>query len=405
MSSQIKSFKKIAIMGGTFDPIHIGHLVTAEAVRDEFNIDEVLFVPTGNPPHKANLNITTTEHRYLMTVLATAGNDQFNVSRIEIDREGMTYTVDTIKELKNIYGKESKLYFITGADAIGQILTWKRADELLQMCTFVAVTRPGYKSQELMDKVERLNKQFKSSVKFLEVPALAISSSDIRERVSKGRPIKYLVTEEVEKYIYKHKLYENQISFNKELVIQMSNYVSQKLSQSRYAHTKGVVQMALELGKIHGVDTDKVFVAALFHDIAKEIPRNEVQAIIDKYHVELDGFESKHLHLAHGKIGAAILEADWGIQDEQILDSIKYHTVGRKNMSDIEKVIYLADMIEYGRSPFKGLEDIRRVAMYDLDKAMYKALVSSKMYVEDVLKSEVHPITEEMIQEYKNMIE
>lgn len=404
MSSDIKSVKKLAIMGGTFDPIHMGHLVTAEAVRNEFSIDEVLFVPTGNPPHKSNINVTTAEHRYLMTVLATVANAHFNVSRIELDRDGVTYTIDTIKELKSIYGKNVKLYFITGADAIHEILTWKAPEELLQLCTFVAVTRPGYNKQDLLDKVTSLREQFKSSIRFLEVPALAISSSDIRERVEVGRSIKYLVTEEVEKYINKHKIYIQPISFNKEIVTRMSQYVSEKVSNKRYVHIKGVVQMALELGKIHQVDTDKIFVAALFHDVAKELPREAMKAACENYDIELDAFEKQHINLAHGKVGAAILQADWGIKDEVILDSIRYHTVGRRHMTDLEKIIYLADMTEHGRSPYKGLEEIRRTALYDLDKAMYKALESSKRYVEGELGGEVHPVTDRLIEEYRNII-
>lgn len=405
MSSDIKSVKKLAIMGGTFDPIHMGHLVTAEAVRDEFNIDEVLFVPTGNPPHKSNINVTTAEHRYLMTVLATAANDHFNVSRIEIDRDGITYTIETIKELKRIYGKTVKLYFITGADAMHEILTWKAPEELLQLCTFVAVTRPGYNKQELLDKVTSLRAQFKSSIRFLEVPALAISSSDIRKRVEVGRSIKYLVTEEVEKYINKHKIYIHPISFNKELVTQMSQYVSEKVSNKRYAHIKGVIQMALELGKAHEVDTDKILVAALFHDVAKELPSEKMKELCKTYDIKLDSFETEHINLAHGKVGAAILQADWGVKDEMILDSIRYHTIGRRGMTDLDKIIYLADMTEHGRRPYKGLEEIRRTALYDLDKAMYKALESSKCYIESELGGEIHPITDDLIEEYRNIIE
>lgn len=198
-------------MGGTFDPIHIGHLMTAEEVRHEFGINQVIFVPTGKPPHKENQKVTHSEHRYLMTVLATVDNPHFNVSRIEIDREGKTYTVDTIKALKQIYGDSTKLYFITGADAVHEILTWKHAKELLKICEFVAVTRPGYKTKQLKDTVEDLRQSFECKVHFLEVPALAISSSDIRVRVSQKRPIQYLVTQSVEEYIHKFNLYTNQI--------------------------------------------------------------------------------------------------------------------------------------------------------------------------------------------------
>ena len=198
---------KLAIMGGTFDPIHIGHLMTAEEVRHEFDIDQVVFIPTGQPPHKECDHVTHSQHRYLMTVLATVENPHFNVSRIEIDRPGKTYTVDTIKEIKKAYASDTKIYFITGADAVHEILTWKHVDELMKICEFVAVTRPGYDKKHLKSKIDELRESFECTVHFLEVPALAISSSDVRKRVEKGKPIQYLVTPSVEKYIQKIKLY------------------------------------------------------------------------------------------------------------------------------------------------------------------------------------------------------
>ncbi|MEG0845849.1 MAG: nicotinate-nucleotide adenylyltransferase [Niameybacter sp.] len=392
---------KIAIMGGTFDPIHMGHLVTAEAVRHEFDIDEVLFVPTGNPPHKASMGITSAEHRYLMTVLATAANAHFNVSRIEIDREGTTYTVDTLKELSRMYGPDTKLYFITGADAVHEILNWKNSEELLQLCTFVAVTRPGYQKQQLLDHVENLRAQYHSSIKFLEVPALAISSSDIRKRVKDDSPIKYLVTSAVENYICKHNLYRHPVSFNQELVSKMSHYVKEHLSTGRYEHTKGVVEMSIELANCHNVDADKVFIAALFHDLAKELSIEEGLGLCDKYQIPIDGFERSHPHLIHGKVGALLLERDWGVTDLSILNSVRYHTIGRPHMTDIEKIIYLADMVERGRKPYPALDQIRRLAKHDLNKAMYTALSKTKEYVQSKVGQEMHPITDVLLDEYK----
>lgn len=396
-----RRIKKLAIMGGTFDPIHIGHLVTAEEVRHEFNVDEVLFVPTGHPPHKSNINMTTCEHRYLMTVLATAANPHFKVSRIEIEREGVTYTIDTIKELKRIYGMDVQLFFITGADAVHKILTWKESEELLQLCDFVAVTRPGYNKKELLKQVDTLKTQYDTNIHFLEVPALAISSSDIRRRLSEMKPIKYLVPQEVENYIFKNGLYDYKIQLTEEEKQAMYDYVASKLSAKRYAHTRGVVEMALAYAKSNGVDYDETFIAALFHDIAKELPLTESLSICKEYGIELDDFEKAHPHLIHGKVGAAILQRDWGIHKASILDGIKYHTVGRLNMSDLEKIIYLADMTEEGRSSFKGKEEIMRLAHYNLNRAMYKALVSSSNYVTNVLKQEVHPITKELIAYYQ----
>lgn len=393
--------RKLAIMGGTFDPIHMGHLVTAEEVRHEFQVDEVIFVPTGHPPHKSHINMTTCEHRYLMTVLATAANPYFKVSRIEMEREGVTYTIDTIKELKCIYGNEVELYFITGADAVQKILSWKESEELLQICNFVAVTRPGYNKEELIQQIEELNKQYKTNIYFLEVPALAISSSDIRRRLKEMKPIKYLVPQEVENYIKKHELYNYQIRLTDKEKEEMYQYVASKLSPKRYAHTRGVVEMALEYAKLNGLDYDETFIAALFHDIAKEISAEESLALCEKYHIELDEYEKKNIYLAHGKIGAVILERDWGISKPSILNGIKYHTLGRLNMTDLEKIIYLADMTEEGRSAYKEKEEIKRLAQYNLDRAMYKALTSSYNYITNILKKEVHPIINELIAYYK----
>lgn len=199
--------KRIAIMGGTFDPIHYGHLVAAEAVRIRFGLDRVIFIPTGNPPHKKKIKVTPAEHRYVMAQMAVNSNPYFDVSRIEMDREGYTYTVDTIKQIQQILGCSTEVYFITGADAMLEILTWKNVDELLRLCKFVAVTRPGYRVEDLDYMRNELKVKFNCEVVVIDVPSYAISSTDIRRRIADGYSIKYLVPEDVEKYIIKNGLY------------------------------------------------------------------------------------------------------------------------------------------------------------------------------------------------------
>jgi nicotinate-nucleotide adenylyltransferase len=189
---------KVGIMGGTFDPIHHGHLVAASEVESLFGLDEVVFVPTGEPWQKDERQVSPAEHRYLMTVIATASNPQFWVSRVDIDRPGPTFTIDTIRDIA-AQRPGAELFFITGADALSQILTWKDADEALGLARFVGVTRPGY---ELSDAHLPHD-----SVMLLDVPAMAISSSDCRARVAAGRPVWYLVPDGVVQYINKHRLY------------------------------------------------------------------------------------------------------------------------------------------------------------------------------------------------------
>ncbi|WP_347111203.1 nicotinate-nucleotide adenylyltransferase [Paenarthrobacter sp. S56] len=184
-------------MGGTFDPIHHGHLVAASEVAAKFNLDEVVFVPTGQPWQKSNKEVSKPEHRYLMTVIATASNPRFTVSRVDVDRPGPTYTIDTLRDLRN-QRPDADLFFITGADALAQILSWKDVDELWSLAHFVGVTRPGHELHNLGRDED---------VSLLEVPAMAISSTDCRDRVNEGNPVWYLVPDGVVQYIAKYGLY------------------------------------------------------------------------------------------------------------------------------------------------------------------------------------------------------
>jgi nicotinate-nucleotide adenylyltransferase len=189
--------KRIGIMGGTFDPIHHGHLVAASEVAVRFELDEVVFVPTGEPWQKGA--VSPAEDRYLMTVIATASNPRFHVSRADIDRDGPTYTIDTLRDLNAVYGPSATLFFITGADALAKILSWKDALEMLSLAHFIGVTRPGF---ELSDAHLPAD-----TVTLVEVPAMAISSSACRQRVAGGEPVWYLVPDGVVQYIAKRGLY------------------------------------------------------------------------------------------------------------------------------------------------------------------------------------------------------
>lgn len=197
----------IGLMGGTFDPIHIGHLVTAEEARQQFSLDYVIFIPAGVPPHKEKKEVTPAEHRCLMTTLAVMSNPSFIVSRIEVDKREPSYSIDTIRYFSTCGAPGANLFFITGADAILEILTWKDYPELLRLCTFIAVTRPEYPLEKL-DEATDLPPELISKIHLLEIPALAISSTFIRKRVALGKTIKYLTPEPVEQYIKKHSLYK-----------------------------------------------------------------------------------------------------------------------------------------------------------------------------------------------------
>lgn len=197
---------RIGVMGGTFDPIHHGHLVAASEAAHRFALDEVVFVPTGQPWQKAGRQISPAEDRYLMTVIATASNPRFAVSRVDIDREGPTYTIDTLRDLREVY-PDAELFFITGADALSSIMSWHDWDKVFELAEFVGVTRPGYELTEDM-----LPQDIQERVHLLDIPAMAISSTDCRERASQGRPVWYLVPDGVVQYIAKHGLYRPQVA-------------------------------------------------------------------------------------------------------------------------------------------------------------------------------------------------
>jgi len=196
--------KRVGVMGGTFDPIHHGHLVAASEVAHFFSLDEVVFVPTGQPWQKDGRVVSEAEDRYLMTVIATASNPRFSVSRVDIDRPGPTYTIDTLRELRAARGAETELFFITGADALEQLMSWQDADELFELAHFVGCTRPGHQlsGAGLPD----------DQVSLIEIPALTISSTACRDRVKMGEPIWYLVPDGIVQYIAKRGLYRDRSS-------------------------------------------------------------------------------------------------------------------------------------------------------------------------------------------------
>lgn len=198
--------KRLGILGGTFDPIHIGHLATAEAVRMEYGLDTILFIPSANPPHKQDVEVTDASHRYAMTVLATETNPHFDVSKIEMERKGLSYTLYTLQELLSLYGEDTELYFITGADALAELHTWHNIYGVLELTHFIAASRPGIdKTDEIIESFGELGK---AKIHRLTIPELEISATDIRQRVTEGRSIRYIVPDAVVQYIEENRLYQ-----------------------------------------------------------------------------------------------------------------------------------------------------------------------------------------------------
>jgi len=198
---------RIGISGGTFDPIHYGHLIAAQEIREKLKLDKVIFIPVGDPPHKTDIKVTDSVHRLNMVRKAIESNSFFEASTIDIDRPGYTYTIDTLMELKDKYPENSEFYFIIGADTLPQLVTWKQYTKVFTLCRFAAVMRPGFASKEIYNEARRLERCFSAKIDIIDTPMIEISSTDIRKRVRESRSIKYLVPESVEEYIYANGLY------------------------------------------------------------------------------------------------------------------------------------------------------------------------------------------------------
>ncbi|AEY65300.1 nicotinate-nucleotide adenylyltransferase [Clostridium sp. BNL1100] len=198
---------KIGICGGTFDPVHVGHLAVAEMVREEFALDKVLFIPSGKPPHKDLASVTDPVHRLNMVQCAVSTNPNFEAVSIEIERRGYTYTVDTLKQLHELYPKGTEFYYIIGADVVMDLLKWKSAEEVFTLTSFIALMRPGFQDEEFKTRLTYLKSEYDVNITGFEAPLIEISSTFIRDRIKNGKSVKYFIIEPVEGYIKKNKLY------------------------------------------------------------------------------------------------------------------------------------------------------------------------------------------------------
>jgi nicotinate-nucleotide adenylyltransferase len=264
----VEKCNKIVVLGGTFDPIHNGHLAVAAAVAAEIKPQRVLFIPGGHPPHKPEKNISDGEHRFKMALAAVCETPDFDVSRIEIDRKGPSYTVDTIAQLREV-SPDAEIFFIIGADALMEILGWEGASRLLTLCKFVAVCRPTYHIDE--SYVENLRQEFGADIRIFEGPLLEISGTALRDKLANGKPVTGLMPQVAADYAIQNKLYsDTDFSLSEERFAAVQKELEARLSKRRFKHTLGTVIEAEKLARHYGADPVKARWAALLHDCAKE---------------------------------------------------------------------------------------------------------------------------------------
>ena len=370
--------KRVGVMGGTFNPIHKGHLSVAESALKQFNLDEILFITGGNPPHKKDLDILPAFARHKMVCLATEDYEKFIPCDYEVLKKTYSYSLETMKYLKKQY-KNTDFFFIIGADSFHDLPTWYRPRALLELCTLLVYDRDGY---DMKKDYEVIKKEYYCHVDFIQSEKINVSSSFIREEIKNGKDVSDYLPEKVYDYIKRNSLYQSR---DKDL----KKEIKKILNKERYIHSLGVSRTAAEMAKIYGANPKKAYVAGLMHDCAKNLSKSKALQKCSDYGVELDAFEHSNRALIHAKLGEKVAAAEYGITDENILQSIKWHTLGRPGMSTLEKIIYVADMIEPSRE-FEGVDILRDTAFKDLDKAVIDCTKTTIAYNENKGKP-VHP--------------
>lgn len=371
---------RIGLFGGTFDPPHTGHIELAKTVLDRFSLDKIIFIPAGNPPHKQAGNITQKEHRYNMTALLIKGFDEFLISDFDIKNNSPNYSYITIEHFKKTFSGD-EIFFIVGGDSYQDFPKWKNYPDLLSATPFIVVAREGIDVFSCLRKYKAEAPSHKAYI--LDDFSYDLSSSELRSKLASGHCTNG-ITDDVSDYINKHKLYKRNAMTPDEIKQKLKTM----LTSHRYIHSLGVTETATKMAETFGQNVEKAEIAALLHDCAKQIPYDEQYALCEEFNIELDDFTKAQPGLMHAELGACLAERDFGICDEEIKRAIRYHTLGRKEMSTLEKIIYLSDIIEPNRQAFDGLSELRELCFSDLDKALVLGL---KLSLAHVIKKGVPP--------------
>ena len=391
----------LAVIGGTFDPIHNGHLAIAETVLHHYKLQRVLFIPSGHPPHKSDKKVTDPEHRYQMVLNTVCTYPGFDVTKIEITRKGNSYTYDTIRALRTVLPNHAQLYFVIGADAVFDLEKWYEYKKLLTSCVFIAVARPGYDEKKMMQHVQYLTKTYNAQIEIMPWDAVDISSTEIRSMLKNGQSVRQHIPAGVVDYIHEYALYgslgtaltDARFEAAKE---QLKSYLSAK----RFTHTLGVIEESERLAAHYKVDKAKAKWAALLHDCTKEYGTDKKKALCTLWAIPLDETMKKTIDLAHGFLGAESAKRDYYVHDEDILQAIRYHTTGHKDMTMLDKIIMLADYIEPYREPYKPLNEMRQLAYKDINKALIIG-TQSTIAAEAMHGNPIHPFSYDAIEALK----
>jgi len=364
---------RMAIMGGTFDPVHNGHLQIAQDVKKVCGLDGILLLPAGDPPHK-RLQIDRFD-RLEMARRAAKTQPGMMVSDIEIMREGTTFTVDTLTQLHE-QQPDAEWIYIIGADTVRVLSKWRNFEKVAGLCEFAAVGRPGFDGESVREWADALERDYGARIHLLNVCGPDISSTDVRNAVAEGRSIDSLVPQPVAEYIREKGLYLCSMP-----VEQVCRKLQSALKPGRYQHTLGVADTARRLAPRFGVDPMRAYLAGLLHDCAKWMRYEEMVELVRGNVPDLTQDELANEPVLHAPAGMLVAQRDYGVCDPEILSAIRKHTVGSGGMTALEKLVYTADFVEPNRKPFDGLEDARALAETDLNAATKKCAELTRDHV------------------------
>ena len=364
------SDRKIAIYGGSFDPIHVGHVALAEAAVREIRLDKLIFMPAYISPFKKDLKSTDGKDRCGMIETVLPLNEAFCLSEYELKKGGeASYTIETLQYFDSL--TDAELYFVLGFDSVIDLDKWYKGEEILRTYPLITGRRPDTDDSEGMRIIESFRKKYGANISVLEMEPVDAASSEIREMVKKGEPITGLVTEGVESYIIEHDLYKAKDTSYCEDIEALERFMKDNLKDTRFRHSLGVEKMAVKLAGIYGANVDKAAFAGRYHDIAKCFDQEKMDYHIRKY--SLDEGLIGNPALAHSKVGAAILEHEFGVTDNDILNAVKYHTTARKNMSLLEQITFVADVVEDNRT-YPDLKYYQDLAASNIDQCTLEIL-------------------------------
>lgn len=393
---------KIGIIGGTFDPIHLGHLSIAKAALAEYKLDKVLFMPSPNPPHKNQAEITPINTRIEMIKLAICDEQDFELSDFELKREGVIYSADTLSLFKETH-PDDDLYFILGSDSVYTLDSWYKPDIIFKNVNILAAVRGDVADTTLDGKIDNLSKEFNAKIFKLNVPAFPVSSTKIRQ--SQYDNLTDVVPEKVALFIKNNEVYGkskgSKRMTNAEIIEDLKNI----LDEYRFEHTMGVANTAKKMAEELGENPNKAYLAGLLHDCAKCLTHEERVNFCNKHNIFITESEYKNPSLLHAKVGAFLVKSKYFIVDEDIINSVMFHTTGRENMSLLEKIIFTADYIEPGRTKQPNLSMLREIAYTDIDYTVYLILKDTLDYLDKTGAGVIDNNTMKALNYYREVIE